>query len=79
MTLSLSVVSFLAAAAICAGLLLWLRPWLARYALARPNARSSHKVPIPQGGGIAVVAATTIVVVAAEIFFANQLGDFGIV
>jgi len=40
MTLSLSVVSFLAAAAICAGLLLWLRPWLARYALARPNARS---------------------------------------
>jgi len=75
MTLSLSVVSFLAAAAICAGLLLWLRPWLARYALARPNARSSHKVPTPQGGGIAVVAATTIVVVAAEIFFANQLGD----
>jgi UDP-N-acetylmuramyl pentapeptide phosphotransferase/UDP-N-acetylglucosamine-1-phosphate transferase len=75
MTLSLSVVSFLAAAAICAGLLLWLRPWLARYALARPNARSSHKVPTPQGGGIAVVAATTIVVVAAEIFFANQPGD----
>ena len=75
MALSLSVVSFLAAAAICAGLLLWLRPWLARYALARPNARSSHKVPTPQGGGIAVVAATTIVVVAAEIFFANQLGD----
>jgi UDP-N-acetylmuramyl pentapeptide phosphotransferase/UDP-N-acetylglucosamine-1-phosphate transferase len=75
MTLSLSVVSFLAAAAICAGLLLWLRPWLVRYALSRPNARSSHKVPTPQGGGIAVVAATTIVVVAAEIFFANQLGD----
>jgi UDP-N-acetylmuramyl pentapeptide phosphotransferase/UDP-N-acetylglucosamine-1-phosphate transferase len=75
MTLSLCVVSFLAAAAICTGLLLWLRPWLARYALARPNARSSHKVPTPQGGGIAVVAATTIVVVAAEIFFANQLGD----
>ena len=75
MTLSLSVVSFLAAAAICAGLLLWLRPWLARYALARPNARSSHTVPTPQGGGIAVVAATTIVVVAVEIFFANQLGD----
>ena len=61
--------SFLAAAAICAGLLLWLRPWLARYALARPNARSSHTVPTPQGGGIAVVAATTIVVAVAEIFF----------
>ena len=73
--LTYSVVSFLAAAAICAGLLLLLRPWLARYALARPNARSSHKVPTPQGGGIAVVAATTIVVVVAETFFPIQLGD----
>jgi UDP-N-acetylmuramyl pentapeptide phosphotransferase/UDP-N-acetylglucosamine-1-phosphate transferase len=68
-------VSFLAAAAICAGLLVLLRPWLERYALARPNARSSHKVPTPQGGGIAVVAATTIVVVVAETFFPIQLGD----
>jgi UDP-N-acetylmuramyl pentapeptide phosphotransferase/UDP-N-acetylglucosamine-1-phosphate transferase len=41
-----------------AGLMLALRPLLARYALARPNARSSHTVPTPQGGGIAVVAAT---------------------
>ena len=41
-----------------AGLIVALRPWLARYALARPNARSSHTVPTPQGGGIAVVAAT---------------------
>lgn len=45
------------AAALSAGLILALRPWLARYALARPNARSSHKLPTPQGGGIAVVAA----------------------
>lgn len=43
-----------------AGLILALRPWLARYALARPNARSSHMVPTPQGGGIAVVAATLV-------------------
>lgn len=35
-----------------------LHPLLVRYALARPNARSSHKIPTPQGGGIAVVAAT---------------------
>jgi UDP-N-acetylmuramyl pentapeptide phosphotransferase/UDP-N-acetylglucosamine-1-phosphate transferase len=35
-----------------------LRPWLLRYAVARPNARSSHKIPTPQGGGIAVVVAT---------------------
>lgn len=32
-----------------------LMPVLRRYALARPNARSSHRVPTPQGGGIAVV------------------------
>ena len=51
------LVSLLAAAAISYGLLLWLRPLLARQTLAKPNARSSHKVPTPQGGGIAVLAA----------------------
>jgi UDP-N-acetylmuramyl pentapeptide phosphotransferase/UDP-N-acetylglucosamine-1-phosphate transferase len=45
------------AAALSAGLILALRPYLARYAMAHPNARSSHKLPTPQGGGIAVVAA----------------------
>ena len=30
-------------------------PLFARYALARPNARSSHEAPTPQGGGVAVV------------------------
>jgi UDP-N-acetylmuramyl pentapeptide phosphotransferase/UDP-N-acetylglucosamine-1-phosphate transferase len=39
-------------------------PILRRYALARPNARSSHSVPTPQGGGIAVVAATLIAAIA---------------
>lgn len=37
------------------------RPLLQRYALARPNARSSHRVPTPQGAGIAVIAATLAV------------------
>ena len=46
------------AAALCAGMIVRLRPLLLRYALARPNARSSHTEPTPQGGGIAVVAAT---------------------
>lgn len=46
------------ACAASAGLIVALRPLLARYALARPNARSSHTVPTPQGGGIAVLAAT---------------------
>lgn len=45
-----------AAAILAAVLCVWLRPLLVRYALARPNARSSHKVPTPQGGGIAVLA-----------------------
>lgn len=48
---------FLAAAAVCAVLILLLRGVLRRYALARPNARSSHREPTPQGGGIAVIAA----------------------
>ncbi len=49
------------AAALSAGLIVRLRPLLVRYALARPNARSSHTEPTPQGGGIAVVAATLAV------------------
>jgi UDP-N-acetylmuramyl pentapeptide phosphotransferase/UDP-N-acetylglucosamine-1-phosphate transferase len=49
-----------AAALICAGLIVLLRPLLQRYALARPNARSSHLTPTPQGGGIAVMAATAL-------------------
>jgi UDP-N-acetylmuramyl pentapeptide phosphotransferase/UDP-N-acetylglucosamine-1-phosphate transferase len=51
----------LAAAAICAALIASLRPLLQRYALARPNARSSHVAPTPQGAGIAVIAATVTI------------------
>src|SRR5215475_9203169 len=43
------------------GLMLLLRPWLERYAMVRPNARSSHYQPTPQSGGIAVVIATLVV------------------
>jgi UDP-N-acetylmuramyl pentapeptide phosphotransferase/UDP-N-acetylglucosamine-1-phosphate transferase len=39
-------------------LIVLLRPWFARHALARPNARSSHKEPTPQGGGGPVIVAT---------------------
>ena len=60
----------LAAAAISAGLIVVLRPVLVRYALARPNARSSHAAPTPQGGGIAVVIAV-IAVVAVAMFGLN--------
>jgi UDP-N-acetylmuramyl pentapeptide phosphotransferase/UDP-N-acetylglucosamine-1-phosphate transferase len=39
-----------------AAAILLLYPVLKRYALARPNARSSHVTPTPQGAGIAIVA-----------------------
>jgi len=51
-----------AAALLAAAFIVALLPSLTRYALARPNARSSHRTPTPQGGGIAVVAATLAVV-----------------
>ncbi|HEY8564449.1 MAG TPA: glycosyl transferase [Beijerinckiaceae bacterium] len=56
------VLACAASALLCAGLIVILRPLLQRYALARPNARSSHRVPTPQGGGIAVIGATILVV-----------------
>jgi len=58
------IIATIAAAALCAGLIVLLFPLLRRYALARPNARSSHLVPTPQGGGIAVIAATMLVAAA---------------
>jgi UDP-N-acetylmuramyl pentapeptide phosphotransferase/UDP-N-acetylglucosamine-1-phosphate transferase len=45
---------------ICVGLIVFLYPALQRYALAKPNARSSHHQPTPQGGGIAVIGATVV-------------------
>jgi UDP-N-acetylmuramyl pentapeptide phosphotransferase/UDP-N-acetylglucosamine-1-phosphate transferase len=59
-------------AAACSACLTWaLRPLLVRYALARPNARSSHRVPTPQGAGIAVIAAT-LAVAGATTAYATQ-------
>jgi UDP-N-acetylmuramyl pentapeptide phosphotransferase/UDP-N-acetylglucosamine-1-phosphate transferase len=59
--LTTSAAIVVTAALLCAILIIVLRPLLKRYALARPNARSSHTVPTPQGGGIAVIAATIAV------------------
>lgn len=51
----------IALAALLSAFLTWtLRPLLIRYALARPNARSSHRTPTPQGAGVAVVGSTLI-------------------
>jgi UDP-N-acetylmuramyl pentapeptide phosphotransferase/UDP-N-acetylglucosamine-1-phosphate transferase len=45
-----------------------LLPFLRRHAVAKVNARSSHKVPTPQGAGIALVAGVVGVFATAIIF-----------
>lgn len=69
MTPLLTIAIPLAACVICAALVVLLHPLLVRYALARPNARSSHSVPTPQGGGVAVIAATIVSVILSAYFF----------
>jgi UDP-N-acetylmuramyl pentapeptide phosphotransferase/UDP-N-acetylglucosamine-1-phosphate transferase len=59
------------AAALSACLTWAIRPLLRQVAMAKPNARSSHRIPTPQGGGIAVIAAT--LVVAATCAVAMQI------
>ena len=54
------LVACVAAVVSAVGILL-IRPLLLKHALAKPNARSSHRVPTPQGAGIAVIAATLVV------------------
>ena len=54
------------AAVIAAALVIVIRPLLWRYTLARPNARSSHKIPTPQGGGIPVIVTTIAAAVTVQ-------------
>jgi UDP-N-acetylmuramyl pentapeptide phosphotransferase/UDP-N-acetylglucosamine-1-phosphate transferase len=63
--------TLIAAAVLSAILIVLLLPLLRRHALAQPNARSSHREPTPQGGGIAVVVATIVVSVGC----AGALGE----
>jgi UDP-N-acetylmuramyl pentapeptide phosphotransferase/UDP-N-acetylglucosamine-1-phosphate transferase len=68
MTNSQLLLSFAAAAAagLLSGVMIWaIRPLLLQIALARPNARSSHRVPTPQGAGVAVITSTLTAAVAA--------------
>ena len=58
---SVVLLTAIAAAIISAGVVRLIRPQLLKHALARPNARSSHRIPTPQGAGIAVIAATLLV------------------
>jgi len=68
-------IALFGAAALTMLLILLLRPLLRRYALARPNARSSHREPTPQGAGIAVIAATIASVAGIALFAPDLLQD----
>jgi UDP-N-acetylmuramyl pentapeptide phosphotransferase/UDP-N-acetylglucosamine-1-phosphate transferase len=61
---TLSLFAILAAALLSAGMTKAIRPLLLQHALAKPNARSSHRIPTPQGAGIAVIGATLMVTAA---------------
>ncbi|WP_040426283.1 MraY family glycosyltransferase [Afipia birgiae] len=75
MNLLLIITTPLVACVICAMLIVLLRPLLQRYALARPNARSSHSVPTPQGGGVAVIAAVITSAAISVSFFGAVAGS----
>lgn len=62
------------AAGLASVLCLALRPLMMRYALARPNARSSHRIPTPQGGGIAVLAGAFLALGLALAFIPMDAG-----
>jgi UDP-N-acetylmuramyl pentapeptide phosphotransferase/UDP-N-acetylglucosamine-1-phosphate transferase len=71
MTYSEPYLSFAAAilAVLLSSAVTWaIRPLMLRHALAKPNARSSHRIPTPQGAGIAVIAATLIAAIAVMAF-----------
>ena len=59
--LLLSILVVAMASVVSAGITWAIRPLLLQYTLAKPNARSSHRVPTPQGAGVAVIAATLLV------------------
>jgi UDP-N-acetylmuramyl pentapeptide phosphotransferase/UDP-N-acetylglucosamine-1-phosphate transferase len=71
--LLLSLFAVLAAAVLSAGMTWAIRPMLLQHALATPNARSSHRIPTPQGAGIAVIAATLVVAGAAAAYAGTSI------
>ena len=71
-----AAVAFIIAIALSVAIIVAIRPSLRRIALAKPNARSSHTVPTPQGGGAAVVAATIIAAAAASLLVRTGAATF---
>jgi len=64
MQVALAVAILTVSAALTVVLILAIEPLLVRYVMATPNARSSHAVPTPQGGGLAVMLAVSAVCAA---------------
>jgi len=75
MTMAAALLVLVAAAVIAAGAIAVLFPLLRRYALARPNARSSHRIPTPQGGGIAVLIAVMAAIAAAALLLPQLIAN----
>jgi UDP-N-acetylmuramyl pentapeptide phosphotransferase/UDP-N-acetylglucosamine-1-phosphate transferase len=69
-----ALAALVVAAAVTSAAIVLLRPVLLRVALARPNARSSHTQPTPQGGGIAVVGVTLAIMIVAFAVLDAQSG-----
>lgn len=69
----------LGAGLVSLGLTKALRPLFVRYALARPNARSSHRAPTPQGGGIPVLLGAAVGGLAAVAAWGGLRGVAGLV
>src|SRR3984893_15552816 len=63
------------AASCSAALIMLLLPLFTRYALARPNARSSHSDPTPQGGGVAVVLAVILTLGVRSAFIGPERAE----
>ena len=74
--LTVALMAALLAALLSAAAIPTIHPLLVKYALARPNARSSHQIPTPQGAGIAVVAATLAAATIALLWFGASARDF---
>ncbi len=62
LTLTGGALLLIVSAAVTGGLIALIMPLLRRYALARPNARSSHAAPTPQGAGIVIILAVIAII-----------------
>ena len=70
----ITVVTLVGAAALATALLIVaLGPLLRRYALAKAGARSSHQVPTPQWGGIAVITGATAAICISSLFLLPEV------